>query len=73
MPRFALLALAVALLAGGCGGGDDESGYEVDQLEHMVLLQEDLEGTGWTRFDWGEQPGATSPPAPARILIASGA
>ena len=47
MPRVALLALAVALLAGGCGGGGDESGYEVDQLEHMVLLQDDLEGAGW--------------------------
>ena len=61
MPRVALLALALTLLAGGCGGGGDESGYQVDQLEHMVLLQEDLEGTGWTRFDWGEQTRSDQP------------
>jgi hypothetical protein len=60
--RFALLALALALafVAGGCGG-DSEKGYEAGQLEDMVVLADDLEGQRWTRFDWGTQVRSDQP------------
>jgi hypothetical protein len=60
--RFALLALALALafVAGGCGG-DSEKGYEAGQLEDMVVLADDLEGQRWTRFDWGKQVRSDQP------------
>jgi hypothetical protein len=58
--RLTLLAIALALVAAGCMGDDDE-GYEADQLERMVLLAEDLQGEGWTRFDWGKQTRTDQP------------
>lgn len=36
-------------------GDDDDGGYEAGELERMVLVRNDLEGSGWTRFDWGRQ------------------
>jgi hypothetical protein len=59
--RRGLVAVALVLLAGGCMGGDDDGGYEAGQLERMVLLADDLEGRGWTRFDWGKQVQADQP------------
>jgi hypothetical protein len=59
--RFAAAAaLALAVLAGGCMGGEGESGYEVEQLDRMVVLRSDLEGP-WTRFDWGRQQSSDQP------------
>lgn len=53
--------LAVLLVvAAGCMGGD-EAAYDADQLEKMVLLTEDLEGSAWTRFDSGRQTRTDQP------------
>lgn len=57
----AFVAIALALVAGGCMGDDGGGGYEVGELERMVLLSEDLEGSGWTRFDWGRQTRTDQP------------
>lgn len=46
-------------------GGDGNEGYEAGQLERMVMRAEDLEGSDWTRFDWGRQE-ATDQPTGAR-------
>lgn len=60
MRRIAVLAVLLAAAAGGCMGGDDAA-YDSNQLEKMVLLAEDLEGRGWTRFDWGKQARTDQP------------
>lgn len=60
MLRVTLLVIALSLAAGGCMG-DDDSGYQAGDLERMVLLSEDLEGRGWTRFDWGPQARSDQP------------
>jgi hypothetical protein len=62
--RIALVAITVALMAVGCMGGDDGGGYSETDLERMVLLTDDLEGSGWTRFDWGPQTGSDQPTGP---------
>jgi hypothetical protein len=61
VPRLLLIALLSLGLGVGCMGGDDEAGYDADQLEAMVLPAEDLEGRGWTRFDWGKQTRTDQP------------
>jgi hypothetical protein len=62
---MAVVAVLLALAAGGCMGGDGDEGYEAGQLERMVVLTEDLEGSNWTRFDWGKQE-RTDQPSGAR-------
>ncbi len=42
-------------------GDEDGVAYEEGELERMVLLAEDLEGPGWTRFDWGRQTRTDQP------------
>jgi hypothetical protein len=60
--RVALLVVALVFVAGGCMGDDDDGGaYEAGELERMVLLADDLEGQGWSRFDWGKQLQADQP------------
>lgn len=45
-------------------GDDGAGGYEAGRLEQMVLLGEDLEGSGWTRFGWGKQSRTDQPTGP---------
>jgi hypothetical protein len=61
--RAALVALALALafVASGCMGAAAAAAYEAAELERMVLLPEDLEGRGWTRFDSGRQTTTDQP------------
>jgi hypothetical protein len=59
--RPALVAILLALVAGGCMGDGASEGYEADQLENMVLRTEDLEGEGWMRFDYGRQTRSDQP------------
>jgi hypothetical protein len=60
--RRGLVAVVLVLVVGGCMGGDDDDGaYEAGELERMVLLADDLEGSGWSRFDWGKQVQADQP------------
>lgn len=61
MLRILVAAVALVLVASGCMGGDGDGGYESGDLERMVLLTEDLEGSNWTRFDWGKQVRADQP------------
>jgi hypothetical protein len=62
MRRIGMVAaVALSLVAGGCMGDDDGGAYEVGELERMVLLADDLEGRGWSRFDWGKQVQADQP------------
>ena len=65
MLRGVLLALAVALLAVGCMGGDDGGGggsFSASEGESLVLQQEDV-GSEFTQFDSGPQRRADlSPP-----------
>ena len=64
MLRLGVAFLAVVLVAGGCMGDDAATGYEEGDLPRMVLLAEDLEGRGWTRFDWGRQTRTDQPTGP---------
>jgi hypothetical protein len=59
MRRLALLALAFALAASGCMGGDG-SAYEPGDLERMVVQPDDLPKM-WIRFDEGRQVSADQP------------
>jgi hypothetical protein len=43
----------VALVCGGCMGGDDEASLSTNDLEELVLQPEDLPPS-FTRFDFGE-------------------
>ena len=43
------------------GDEGDGAAYEAGELERMVLLADDLEGRGWSRFDWGKQGQADQP------------
>jgi hypothetical protein len=57
-----LLAIAVALLAAGCMGGEDGGSVSASEGESLVLQQEDV-GSEFTQFDSGEQRRADlSPP-----------
>jgi hypothetical protein len=57
----AALAVALVLALAGCSGDDDGDGYGAGELERMVVLRDDLEGSGWTRFDWGRQERSDQP------------